>query len=109
MAVLSISLRISDDTIRIADAAVFKQRPAEDIPASPPLVVVEVIVPEDRHEAVMEKLEQYRTWGIENIWVVEPELQQFYVFERRGLIEVKAFKLPGLRIDAAELFAEAIK
>ena len=66
-------------------------------------------IPEDSHEALMEKLGQYRSWGIEHIWVVEPELKEFHVFDSHGLMEVKAFELPGLRIDAAELFAEALK
>ena len=104
-----IHLRLSDDVIRIADIAMFAEIPGEEIPSTPPLVVVEIISPDDRHEDVFEKLREYRAWGVKNIWVVEPRLKEFHVFDSRGIIEVKAFELPGLRIDAAELFAEALK
>lgn len=102
-------LRLSDDVIRIADVAMFAQTPDEETPSMPPWVVVEIISPDDKHEDVFEKLREYRAWGVENIWVVEPRLKEFHVFDSRGLTEVKAFELPGLRIDADELFAEALK
>jgi len=109
MAVTELHLRLSDDLIRIADVAMYLKTPGEEIPSTPPLVVVEIISPDDRHEDVFEKLREYRTWGVKNIWVVEPRLKEFHIFDSRGIIEVKAFELPGLRIDAAELFAEALK
>lgn len=100
-------VRLSTSVIRIPDLCVYHEFPKEKLPTSPPFVAVEIVSPDDRHEDLLTKLEQYRAWGIENVWVVEPELRKFHVYDSRGLTEVAAFELPNLRIDAAELFARA--
>ena len=44
----------------IPDVAVFHHsRPSQDVPSTPPLVVIEILSPDDRLAAVREKLEQY--------------------------------------------------
>ena len=79
------------------------------MPASPPLLVVEIVSPDDRHEELLRKLDQYREWGVEHIRVVQPELRKLHVYDARGLTEVSQFELAeaGVRIAAEQLFAEA--
>jgi hypothetical protein len=57
----------------------------------------------------MRKLGEYWAWGVSHIWIVEPDIQRFHVYDSGSLLEVKQFELPALniRIDAKELFAEA--
>ena len=102
-------LRLSNNVVRIPDLSVFHEFPAERVPTSPPFVTIEIVSPDDRHADLIRKLDEYQVWGVEHVWLVEPELKAFYSFDARGLIRVTAFELPGLRIDAAELFAEALK
>jgi Uma2 family endonuclease len=106
MAATELHLRLADDVIRIADVAMYLQEPDEELPSKPPLVVVEIVSPDDRLEDVIERLKDYRAWGVEHIWLVEPRWKEFYIFDSRGLTEVKAFELPNLRIEAADLFAQ---
>jgi len=107
--VFNISMRVAADIVRIADVAVFSTFPNEPIPSQPPLLVIEIISPEDLHTEVLRKLEDYRTWGVQHIWVIQPELKRFHVYESRSLVEVSQFELPeqNIRIGADELFAEA--
>jgi Uma2 family endonuclease len=106
---IGVRMRLADDVIRIPDLAFFREPTEERIPTSPPLIVVEIISPDDRYYEPMKKLDEYRTWGVENIWIVEPDLKKFHVYDSGGLIEAKQFELPGagIRIPADELFAEA--
>jgi Uma2 family endonuclease len=73
----------------------------------PPLLVVEISSPDDRFNDLMKKCEEYRSWGVQHIWLVEPELKRCYIYESGSLAEVSRFTLPqfGLEIPAAELFA----
>lgn len=107
--VIGVHMRLADDVIRIPDLAIFRDPPESRMPSSPPFIIVEIISPDDRHAELMKKFDQYRAWGVEHIWVVEPDIQKLHVYESRGLIEVKQFELPEskIRIDAAALFAEA--
>jgi Uma2 family endonuclease len=94
--------------VRIADVAVFREHPNKDIPDVPPLLIVEVITPEDRFTHIMQKLDEYRRWGVEHVWLVVPDLRRLYVYNLRGLMEVGRFELekPAVRITADELFAK---
>jgi Uma2 family endonuclease len=103
---VTVRLRIAEDVIRIPDLAVFREFPRDRAPARPPLIVVEIVSPDDRHGELLRKLSEYCEWGVAHIWVVEPELEKLFVYDSRGLWEVKQFESANLRIAAEELFAE---
>src|SRR5262249_36616626 len=98
-------LRVSERVMRIPDLALYERFPVESVPSAPPRVIVEITSPDDRHEELLRKLGQYHVWGVEHIWVVEPELKQFHVYDGQGLTSVDRFTVPdaGLVISAAEL------
>jgi hypothetical protein len=54
----------------------------------------------------LQKLEEYRGWGVRHIWLVEPELKKLYVFDRGSLTEVQRLELPqfNFAVTAPELF-----
>jgi Uma2 family endonuclease len=108
--VVAVRMRLAADVIRIPDVALFTgSLPSEQVPTQPPLVVIEIASPDDRHIEVLRKLEEYRVWGVKHIWTIQPELKRFHAYESGSLREVDQFELPELniRIDADELFAEA--
>ena len=89
----------------IPDVAVFYEQEPEDVPETPPLVVIEVLSPDDRMAAVLEKLEEYRGWGVRHVWLVDPHSRRMYVWDA-GLREVErlaAVEL-GVEIGAAQIF-----
>jgi Uma2 family endonuclease len=99
-------MRLAEGCFRIPDIAVFESEPEEDVPTSPPLLVIEISSPDDRFHELLEKFEDYRAWGVSNIWLVEPELKKLYVYSG-ALHEVAAFELRShnLSISTADLFA----
>src|SRR5579872_1632694 len=67
-----VRMRVAVDAYRIPDVAVFGEvEPKQDVPSTPPLLVIEILSKDDRHHDLMEKLEEYREWGVPNIWVVD--------------------------------------
>ena len=103
-----VRMRLAEDLYRIPDVAVFEGGgPAEETPTTPPLLIVEISSPEDRFQEMFKKLEEYRAWGVQHIWLVEPELKRCHIYENGSLTEVSRLTLPqfGLEIPAAELFA----
>jgi len=101
-------MRLAEDLYRISDVAVFEGTgPTEEIPIAPPMLIVEISSPDDRFYDLMQKFEEYRAWGVQHIWLVEPELKRCHVYDNGSLAQVSRFTLPqfSLEILAAELFA----
>jgi len=76
----------------------------------PPLIAIEILSPEDSLRAMQEKAAEYRLFGIENIWIIDPEPRLAYIAGAAGLEQVQSGELtvPGtsIRISLSELFAE---
>jgi Uma2 family endonuclease len=91
---------------RIVDLAVYAhQEPAEELPKEVPLVVIEIVSPDDRYEDLMKRLEEFRAWGVPHVWLVDPGLRRLSVYRDGGLTAVTAFELGefGVRIAAEEI------
>jgi Uma2 family endonuclease len=103
-----VRMRLAEDLYRIPDVAVFEGTgPTEAVPTAPPRLVVELSSPEDRLDAMLQKLDEYRTWGVRHIWLIEPERQRIHVYDRGSLTAVSRLELAefGFTVTAQELFA----
>jgi Uma2 family endonuclease len=101
-------VQVAPTRYRVADLAVFLgERPDENVPSRPPLVVVEIVSREDRYVEITEKLEEYRRWGVPHVWLVDPWLRRLLVHREQGLQETGVLDLPELatRITASEIFS----
>jgi Uma2 family endonuclease len=103
-----VRMRLAEDLYRIPDLAVFEGTgPTEIVPTSPPLLAVEISSPDDRLDAMLQKLEEYRAWGVSHIWLIEPELKRIHIYDRGSLTEVSRLELPqfGFAVTAEQVFA----
>jgi Uma2 family endonuclease len=69
-------------------------------------VTVEILSPDDRMAEVRRKLEDYLTWGVTHVWLIDPEWRRFYVCSAPGLAEVTVLEIPeiGFRLTPPDLF-----
>jgi Uma2 family endonuclease len=76
----------------------------------PPLIAIEILSPEDSMRAMHAKALEYREFGIENIWIVDPMSRIAYRFAGAGLEEVHSgeFTVAGtpIRVVLSEVFSE---
>ena len=78
---------------------------------APPVLAVEVLSPSDRHQRVVERIEEYLACGVQVVWLVDPILETVEVFHpdappvlfnaEQTMAEDRA--LPGLRAAVREL------
>jgi Uma2 family endonuclease len=103
-----VRMRLAEDLYRIPDVALFQNGdPGEEIPSSPPLVVVEITSPDDRLHDILQKLAEYEQWGVRYIWLIEPELKKCHVYRDGSLTPVSQFELPIIpfSLETSKLFA----
>jgi Uma2 family endonuclease len=101
--------KIASDVFRIPDICVIAGKgPQQSLPDRPPLVVFEVLSRDDRHSDLMQKLEEYRVWGVPNIWVIDPATQRFSIYSELGLQNVSSFVLNDypFQLAPADLFSQ---
>ena len=91
----------------IPDVCVFwPDEPASDIPGFRPLIVVEIMSPDDRLSEVRDKLREYFDWGVAHIWLIDPGSRVLYVFRHDGLHEVASYQIRevALEVTPSDIF-----
>lgn len=108
---MSVRVRTGPKTVCVPDLVVLRRgAPRESILTHPPLLVIEVEAPDDALPTLAAKTEEYRAFGIEHVWVIDPYARVAYRGTDTGLELVRSGELtiPGtlIRIVPEEIFAE---
>ncbi len=81
-------VQVSPTRFRIPDVCVATaERPMEQIFRKPPLLVIEILSPEDRVSAMQNRIDDYLAFGVVNIWVIDPKDRRAFVCSRQGWLE----------------------
>ena len=100
-------LRLREATYRIPDVSVFAGAPpAESVPSTPPYIVIEIVSPDDRYTALVEKLGEYRAWGVSHVWLIDPQTRKLAEYGADGLRFVHSLAMPehNAELSAADIF-----
>ena len=77
---------------------------------TPPLLLFEILSPEDSLRDMRERIDDYFNLGTEHVWIVDPGLRKGYVCSKTGFQEPDGgvLEIPGtpIRVVLHELFAE---
>ena len=69
-----IRLQLSPTRFRVADVAVWRSRPiGSRIPTVPPFLAIEILSREDRLTRLQPKIQEYLQFGVEHVWVIDPD------------------------------------
>lgn len=96
-------VRVSPTRFRVPDVTVLsRSAPIEQIIVTPPLAVFEILSPENRMAAMMEKFADYERMGIAGIWIIDPrksaENAISYGYQAGKLETAKTLGLPSLGV-----------
>jgi Uma2 family endonuclease len=101
-------LRISPTKFRVPDVCVISlNEPVEQILTRPPMICIEILSPEDTLRCMQERINDYRNFGVANIWVLDPATQRGYDCRPSGFLDATEFAIPAtpIRLGLTELFA----
>jgi Uma2 family endonuclease len=96
---------------RVPDVTILRSgTPRERILTHPPLLVIEIQSPEDTLRRTTAKAAEYLAFGIEHVWVIDPNARVAYRGTADGLELLRSgeLEIPAspIRIALADLFAE---
>jgi Uma2 family endonuclease len=104
-------VQISQKRYRVPDICVFVgPEPDEEIFTRPPFLCVEILSPEDRMSRMQERIDDYLGFGVEYVWVVDPQTRRAWIYRREGMHEAPDAVLrtanPNIEIPLADVFAD---
>ena len=99
--------QVSPNRFRVPDIALCARSSLDKrIVREPPLVVIEVLSPEDRINRYHQRIADYRAMGVKAIWVVDPENRRGWDCSTGNWIATADFHLAPVSMNLAEVWAE---
>jgi Uma2 family endonuclease len=85
-AVTDVRTQVSPARFRVPDISVLRaDAPREPMITHPPLIVIEILSPEDRLSRFQDRIGDYLEFGIENVWIIDPERRSAWTASSAGL------------------------
>jgi Uma2 family endonuclease len=94
-------VQINPHRFMVPDVCVLRVgAPTPRILNQPPLIAIELLSPEDTLRRTSEKTTEYLSFGVENVWVVDPKTHEAYRATKKGFERVPdgVFAVPGTPI-----------
>ena len=93
---------------RVPDVVVTRGKPDEQILTKPPLLCIEILSPEDTISRTNARIQEYLSFGVPVVWLVDPVEQRLWIYRPGGMEEAtgSSVKLDGtdLEVPFSEIF-----
>jgi Uma2 family endonuclease len=103
-------VQVGPRRFRIPDVClVLGKEPDEQIFSKPPFVCVEILSRDDTLESIQVKIDDYLTFGVAYVWVINPRSRRAWIYTKGNVQEAKDGILrtesPSLAVSLSEVFA----
>lgn len=73
---------------RVVDVCATISEPDDDIFTTPPFICIEVLSRRDTMTTIQEKLDDYLTFAVPHIWIIDPRRRKAFSYGPEGLVEI---------------------
>jgi len=81
-------VQVTSNRFRIPDVCVLRpDAPYEQIVTTPPLICVEILSKDDSFASIIDRLDDYVSMGVANVWVIDPHKRRAYTYSADGTME----------------------
>ena len=91
-------IRVSETRVRIPDLVVLRPGTQQETLTHPPLLVIEILSPDDTYADLQERCQDYRTMGVETVWIVDPRTRTGRMCIGAEWTEAERLEVPGTPI-----------
>jgi Uma2 family endonuclease len=101
-------MRVSATRVRVPDLVVLTAGPQPEVLIEPPLLVVEILSPDDTYSDIQERAQDYRAMGVETIWIIDPKTRTGRMCRGAEWIEASRLEVKGtpLYVELADIFSQ---
>ena len=103
-------VRVSESRVRIPDLVVLTAGAQPDVLTEPPLLVIEILSPEDSYSDTQDRAQDYRAMGVETVWIIDPKTRSGRMCSRTEWVEASRLEVKGtpLYVNLPEIFNQMI-
>lgn len=88
-------VQVSKSRVRIPDLVVLRPGPQPDILVDPPLLVIEILSPDDTYSDTQERAQDYLSMGVLTLWIVDPRTRTGRMCTGADWIAADRLEVPG--------------
>jgi Uma2 family endonuclease len=101
-------VRVSQTRIRIPDVALLGLGAQPDVIVEPPILVIEILSPDDSYSDTQERAQDYQKMGVGTVWIIDPKTRTGRMcsgpeWKEASRLEVKQ---TPLYVDLKEIFSQ---
>jgi Uma2 family endonuclease len=103
-------VRVSQNRVRVPDLVVLTAGAQPDVLTDPPLLVIEILSPEDSYSDTQDRAQDYREMGVETVWIIDPKTRSGRMCSGKEWIEAERLEVKGtpLYVNLSEIFSQLI-
>jgi len=101
-------VRVAEKRVRVPDLVVLTAGAQPDVLTEPPLLVIEILSPEDSYSDTQERAQDYRAMGVETVWIIDPKTRTGRMCGGAEWIEAERLEVRGtpLYVQLPEIFSQ---
>ena len=79
-----------------------------DVLTEPPLLVIEILSPDDSYSDTQERAKDYREMGVETVWIVDPKARTGRMCRGAEWLEASRLEVKGtpLYVNLPDIFSQ---
>ncbi len=99
-------VQVSNSRVRIPDLVVLRPGPQPDILVDPPLLVIEILSPDDTYSDTQERAQDYLNLGVPALWIIDPKTRTGRMCSGADWIAADRLEVAGtdLYVDLPAIF-----
>lgn len=99
--------RVAASRVRVADLVIVEAGPQPDVIAEPPVLVVEILSPDDTYSDLEERVTDYRRMGVKAIWAIDPKTRSGRMCLGDDWKSARRLEVPGtpIFVELDDLFS----
>jgi Uma2 family endonuclease len=101
-------VRVSANRVRVPDLVVLTAGAQPEVLTDPPLLVIEILSPDDSYSDTQDRAQDYRAMGVETVWIIDPKTRTGRVCSGTEWVEASRLEVKGtpLYVDLPEIFSQ---
>jgi Uma2 family endonuclease len=101
-------VQVSVKSVRVPDLVVLQPGPQPDVLTEPPLLIIEILSPDDSYSDTQERARDYSEMGVATVWIIDPKTRTGRMCSGSEWTEATRLVVAGtpLYVELEEIFSQ---